>query len=151
MKKLYFVLLVLILISTISCNKKKKYQADWIIVKAEYKGESILEYIGFRNFTIDFDNEVGGIPIVHYGKFDETDITYERNFSFYKYEGKDYIQIIGSKFFTDTFEIKCLNEECCTITLKNKDKYIELIYNSGLSPLYDKRKDCPSALERLDY
>ena len=150
MNRQFYILVALILISTISCNSKKKYQADWIIVKAEYKGENILEHIGFRNLRINFS--VGGLtPSAQFDGFYDKDTAYKVDFSFYKKDNKEYIKIIGSKFFTDTFEIKCLNEECCTITLKNKDKYIELIYNSGLSPLYDKRKDCPSALERLDY
>lgn len=150
MNKLDYIIVALILLSTISCNSKKKYQADWIIVKAQYKGENILEYIGFRNLSIDFGD--GGLtPSANFGEFYDEDSAFDDYFSFYKKDDKDYIKIVGSKFFTDTFEIECLDEECCTITLKNKDKYIELIYNSGLSPLYDKRKDCPNALDRLDY
>lgn len=132
-----------------SCNQKLKYQGDWIVMDAEYDKVDILNFIIYRKMRINFEREGGTTPTVNYLNFEDKDIAYDVEFKYYEIKGKEYLTIQGSKFFTDTFEVKCLTEGCCRISLENDTKYVELIFNGELST-FEKRRDCPYVMDVLE-
>lgn len=150
MNKLHILFLfVMMIFLGSSCDGKLKYQGDWIIMEAEYNGESILNSIRFRNMSVNFAGGRGFTPIVSYKDFEDKDIAYDVEFSFYRKSGEDYLVIKGSRFFTDTFEVRCLTKPCCRIALENEKKYVKLIFNGELST-FEKRRDCPNTLDTLE-
>ena len=146
MKITKYILQGILVVPFLSCNKHLKYEAGWIIMEVWYKDIDLIDYISLRNFTINFNENSGFVPSMRYQHFEDEDISFLTMFSFYRSENKDYIKVIGSKFFTDTFEIKCIDESCCKIVLKNKEKYVRLIYNGEIST-FMKRRECPPAIE----
>ncbi len=135
---------------SIGCNKTQHIEGDWIVVNLEYDNVNITEYLeGVINMTIDLTyNQYGSTPTVRYGKFSDKSNLNDGRYTVYKQNGKMYITIIGSEFFTDTFEVNCLSKSCCSIELRNKLKKIDLVYNSELGVL-GRRRDCPYLTEGL--
>lgn len=138
----------LLFLSMLGCRERNKYEGDWIVIFVIFNNVDITESVGLRNLTIDFRNS-GTTPIVRYGDFDQYTIDYENKFKYYKHNKAEYINIKGSKYFTDTFLVRCLDENCCHISLENESKYIELIFNGELS-FFEKRRNCPYILDILE-
>ena len=143
MKK--FTIALFAAIISISCSKRKNHlQGDWIIVDLEYKGQSIVDKLSFRNIAIDFDSGlVSQVPYIYHGPEVPLNRNYKTEINYEETDDKEYLIISGSDFFTDKFEIECLGKACCRFVLTAEDKKVECIYNGPLSP-FEKRRDCPS-------
>lgn len=149
MKKLALLLFSFLLFSCVS--KRTKYQARWMISNIEYRqDDKIHEYLTISNMTINFDTGRGMVPSVYTGEFIDENNAYDTGFDYMKKEGKEYIIIQGSKFFTDTWEVNCLNDDCCRISLSTSEKYVELAFNGEVSD-FMKRRACPPVWEVVDW
>lgn len=131
-----------------SCSSYTKYQADWIIVRLEYNDKDILPAVFGRNLDIDV-NGYGTTPTMSLEGFKNAKVGFDVGYSFYSEKEQDFVSVIGSKFFTDTFKIECLGEPCCRIRLSNSNKTIEAIYNSDY--MSNRRRDCPYAIDVFEW
>ncbi len=141
----YIIIFFLIFLS--SCNSHYKYQCGWIVISAKYNDIDISEYITFGNLTINFDGK-GTLADISYNDFEEYKMPKNISFKYFRNKGNDYIKITGSKFFNDTFQIECLNKECCRAKMWNDTKYLELLFNREGYP--NDRRDCPSGEKGLE-
>ncbi len=140
----FFLLILLV----VSCNTSKKYQARWIVTEVEYKGENVLDYMTQGNMTIDFERKgLLSIPAINCPPYDGKSSQIPVSYKLIRSEGKDFLTINGTSFFTDTFEVKCLTKNCCEIELLTDEKYVKLIFNSEL---YGRnRRNCPTSMSVL--
>ena len=142
MVKSCFYCIVLLLVLTSCSSRFMKYESFWIIEKFEVNGEDATSMILIYNFSINVKMSSATPPTVQ----DDPNIrrkVMHCDIDFYRKGGKDYIQIFDHYFFEGDYEIKCLDENCCRVTIENDKIYLELKYNGDSPPFFEKSRKCP--------
>jgi hypothetical protein len=132
-----------------SCSSKfKKYESNWIVTKFTVNKKDSMDSVSVYNFRINVKRFEGDPPSLESATWEQ-----RRNPSckidFYRKSGKDYIVISDHYFFSGTYEIKCLTENCCIMSMKNSRIYLELDYNGDL-PFGISRHCPPPRLHLID-
>jgi hypothetical protein len=142
MKVFYFILFVLFSISLTFCTSKcSKYESFWLIDTFEVYGRDATPLILIYNFEINVKISSATPPAVQYDPDVRKRVKTSR-IKFFSRSGKDFLRIYDHYFFEGTYEIKCLDEKCCQISLKDDAISLVLTYNGPLNFQRDGR-DCP--------
>lgn len=123
--------LIILILSTSCSFGFKKYQSNWVLNKFIVDGKDAMEIVTFYNFTINVALNQASTPALDLGvkgrkRKDLVDI------KLLKMSGKDYITILDDSFFEGTYEIKCLYQNCCSVSMENDKIYLEMDYNGDL-------------------
>lgn len=126
---------------------KSYFKGDWIITKLVQDDIDIYNDLLSKNCGIDLNSK-----IVDWPHFNDSDLTTFDNIQKVDVEIKDNeIYIISHNYdiFKDTFLLKCANFDCCTIYMKSRSLYVELIYNGNYNGI-GRGKKCPRADKVLE-
>lgn len=130
-----------VLVTLSSCaTKYYEYNADWIISDFTIAGKDTTSMIGMYNFKIDVDNK----EIIPMGLYlpDKPYMLREKVDILFSQEGKqDFIDISDHPVLSGRFNIDCLDDNCCSVTIQNDLIYLLLIYNGDI-PI-GKTRSCP--------
>jgi hypothetical protein len=140
MNRLLFAILLLAAATSSCMMRYKKYDASWILVKYLIDGEDLMDDVMMYNFTIYTRLHSATPPMLHSFSLEE-----KRNaacdISFFKKSGQDYLEMKNHHFYSGVYEIKCLDKNCCTISVRNNRIYMEMDYDSDLP--FGKSRKCP--------
>lgn len=142
MGKIKLILYLQLLIFSSCSSNFYNYEADWVLNNIYANDSSIVDTIGMYNFKIDVQSGIGHPPGIFIDKQYGTNIIRPKcKVRFYKEGGKDYLVISEHFFFEDTYLIKCLDDNCCSLSLIGKRISMTLNHNRNIS---SNRKDkCP--------
>lgn len=122
-----------------SCSSRfLKYESNWAITKFEVEGKDVIDLIYVYNFKINVRLSNARPPSM---RLNDRVRGFTCNIDFYKKNGKDYIELSDHHYFAGVYEIRCLDEKCCSIVMENKMIYLEMDYNGDLP--FGKSRDCP--------
>lgn len=99
-----------------------------------------MNLVWFYNFEIDTKQLIASVPSIDIGTLKQQK---EGNceISFFTKRNKDYVNVKEHYLFSGTYEIRCLDVNCCSISLKNEKFYFEMDYNGDLP--FGKSRKCP--------
>lgn len=136
-------LLFALLLTLASCSARwKKYESNWIVVACEVDGINFKEEIMMFNFEIEVRNMSCHPPTLN-SETRADRLKETSDIRFFKKDGKDYMEILDHYYFTGIYEIRCMDEGCCTIQLQSDRIQMELDYNGDLP--FGWTRDCPKA------
>lgn len=140
-------LLACILFLLSSCGSRySKYNADWIVLRADFEGKNVNHIITFFNFTINVKTKTARPCDISFT--DEFVLSEAVPIKFDSRDGIDYLEIKNHYNLNGRYQIQCLDENCCTISLSNEKFYLEMTYNSEIP--YGRKRDCPMPSEVMD-
>ena len=118
--------------SIVSCTTNyEQYHADWIVSKLEIEGENRMGDVFLYNVNIDLDMSVGMFPGLWVGIFDEKGAV-DCKVSVHEKDGLHYLEVSDHHIFNGVYELKCLDEQCCTLTMRSDRIYMEMDYNMDI-------------------
>lgn len=116
----------------------KKYESDWLVMKFEVDGKNSKDLINYYNFKIDVRRKICYPPTLENETFR---LDSECNMDLFKKGNYDYLVIKNHNFYSGTYKIECLDNNCCEIFLKSEHMYFELLYNGDIP--FGKSRKCP--------
>ncbi len=136
-------LLWMVLLSGLfSCSTRfEKYKVDWIVNTCLVDDVDFSENLMKFNFSIYKKLQSAYPPSLQ----TETSADQKKSkckIHFSHRNGKDYIELIDHYFFSGTYEIKCLDESCCTVTLQNERIFMQMDYNGDWP--FGRTRNCPA-------
>jgi len=136
---LYFILLI----ALTSCDRNfNKFKADWIVIELNYQGRSLMDSIGFRNAVINPGNRCA-LPLVYAREFYDLPDYLSHVGHFWNENSACYVFFDSRSYFRDTFEVKCVGENCCELLLINDDKFVRAVYSGELGlTTRQNRREC---------
>ncbi len=156
-KKILLIITIILIVILITITlrffenyqRKEVFKGDWMVIKLDQDSVSVYNDLLSTNCLIDLNNN-----LIDWPSFIDSDL--KNNKSIQKVDVKTQegvILIISNDYdiFKDTFYIKCLDSECCQISLTSSSLYVELIYNGNFDGI-GRSKNCPRAdkvLEKL--
>lgn len=125
-----FKLFLIILLFSSCSDNYLRYESSWIISKFKIEDIDKLNEIGLRNLMIAPSEGFISFPSL-YGDPLSVIASKDAKVSFFTKKRKDYLVISNDYRFNGTYSLLCLDNDCCTLSLKN-DKYsFELLYNGA--------------------
>lgn len=123
-------------------QRKEVFKGDWIIIKLDQDSISVYNDLLSTNCLIDLNSN-----LIHWPSFIDSDLKINKSLQKIDVkilEGEIFIISNDYDIFKDTFFIKCLDNECCQISLSSSSLYMELIYNGNFEGI-GRSKKCPRA------
>lgn len=135
--------LLALLVTLLSCSSHlKKYESNWVVVACEVDGEDFIGELFQLNFKINVKSMSSSPPSLA-NKTIEDRRTSTCDIRFFRKDSKDYMEVLEHRYFSGTYEIKCLDEGCCKIMLQSNRIKMELDYNGDLP--FGGTRNCPKA------
>lgn len=123
----------------VSCNKStSKYQSNWIVIDYQVDAICNMDDIGLYNFLINTSKMQVVPPSLFSNRIPRMQ---NHKIKIYSENRKKYMKILDHPIFEGTYNLECLDNNCCTLIVSNERIYFELLYNGNILTGWDR--DCP--------